>query len=137
MPESFWRPCPAHTEGGEIPGYRRHPALWHASGRTLPAAVQGCADPLERHAFKFKGKRDKIRFVPVHPMVLGQIAEYREMLKRGGAHEMDVAGPLFRPVASNRTGTLERHLDSARSIAHCHQVGESRGAHRSCCLDSP
>jgi site-specific recombinase XerD len=34
--------------------------------------------------FRIKGKRDKIRFVPVHPMVLRLIGEYLEARKHGG-----------------------------------------------------
>ena len=34
--------------------------------------------------FRIKGKRDKIRFVPVHPMVLRLIGEYLEAGKHGG-----------------------------------------------------
>ncbi len=62
--------------------------------------------------FRIKGKRDKIRFVPVHPMVLRLIGEYLEAGKHGGAvsHE-SLDSPLFRPVSNNRTGTLDRHLD--------------------------
>jgi integrase/recombinase XerD len=62
--------------------------------------------------FRIKGKRDKIRFVPVHPMALRLIGEYLEMKKHGGAvsnESLDSA--LFRPVSNNRTGTLDRHLD--------------------------
>jgi integrase/recombinase XerD len=32
--------------------------------------------------------------------------------KLGGGVEMDLDGPLFRPVKNNRTRTLERHLDT-------------------------
>jgi len=62
--------------------------------------------------FRVKGKRDRIRFVPVHPMVLRLIGEYLEMGKHGGAvsHE-NLDSPLFRPVSNNRTGTLDKHLD--------------------------
>ena len=62
--------------------------------------------------FRIKGKRDKIRFVPVHPMALRLIGEYLEAGKHGGAvsHE-SMDSPLFRPVANNRTGTLDKHLD--------------------------
>ena len=62
--------------------------------------------------FRIKGKRDKIRFVPVHPMVLRLIGEYLEMGKHGGAvsHE-SLDAPLFRPVVNNRTGTLDKHLE--------------------------
>lgn len=61
---------------------------------------------------RIKGKRDKIRFVPVHPMALRLIGEYLEAGKDGGAvsHE-SLESPLFRPVANNRTGTLDKHLD--------------------------
>ena len=62
--------------------------------------------------FRIKGKRDKIRFVPVHPMALRLIGEYLETGKHGGAvsHE-SLDAPLFRPVKNNRTGTLDKHLD--------------------------
>ena len=62
---------------------------------------------------RVKGKRDKIRFVPVHPMALRLIGEYLEAGKHRGAvsHE-SLDSPLFRPVANNRTGTLNGHLDS-------------------------
>jgi integrase/recombinase XerD len=62
--------------------------------------------------FRIKGKRDKIRFIPVHAMVLRLIGEYLEAGKHGGAvsHE-SLDSPLFRPVKNNRTGTLNKHLD--------------------------
>jgi integrase/recombinase XerD len=62
--------------------------------------------------FRIKGKRDKIRFIPVHPMVLRLIGEYLEAGKHGGAvsHE-SLDSPLFRPVKNNRTGTLDKHLE--------------------------
>jgi hypothetical protein len=35
--------------------------------------------------FRIKGKRDKIRFVPVHPMAIRLIGEYlEELAKHGG-----------------------------------------------------
>src|ERR1700734_2984740 len=62
--------------------------------------------------FRIKGKRDKIRFVPVHAMALRLIGEYLEMGKHGGGgSHKSLDSPLFRPVANNRTGTLEKHLD--------------------------
>lgn len=60
--------------------------------------------------FRVKGKRDKIRFVPIHPMVQRLILEYMEMGKLDGGIVFDLDGPLFRPVANNRTGTLDKHL---------------------------
>jgi integrase/recombinase XerD len=48
----------------------------------------------------------------VHPTAQRLIAEYLEALKHGGGlDELDVDGPLFRPVRNNRTGTLEKALD--------------------------
>jgi hypothetical protein len=35
--------------------------------------------------FRIEGKRDKIRFVPLHPVVLRLISEYLQMWKHGGA----------------------------------------------------
>jgi site-specific recombinase XerD len=57
--------------------------------------------------FRIKGKREKIRFVPVHPMAQRLIEEYLALARHGGTPD----GPLFRPVKNNRTGTLNRHLD--------------------------
>jgi len=61
--------------------------------------------------FVIRGKRDKIRYISIHPLVLRLISEYLEMGKHGGGLEFDIDGPLFRPVKNNRTGTLNRHLD--------------------------
>lgn len=62
--------------------------------------------------FRVDGKREKIRFVPAHPTALRLVAEYLEELKKhGGGRELDLDGPLFRPVKNNRTGTLEKHLE--------------------------
>jgi site-specific recombinase XerD len=61
--------------------------------------------------FTITGKRSKIRYVTIHPLVLRLIAEYMEMGKLGGGIVFDLDGPLFRPVVNNRTGTVERHLD--------------------------
>jgi len=60
--------------------------------------------------FRVNGKRDKIRFVPVHAAAQRLIEEY---LGRAG-HGDDVGGPLFRPVKNNRTEEkLDRPLDPA------------------------
>ena len=61
--------------------------------------------------FRIDGKGDKIRFVPVHPMVLRLIEEYLEAGKHGGGLVFELDGPLFRPVTNNRTGGLDRPLD--------------------------
>ena len=60
-----------------------------------------------RH-FKIKGKRDKIRYIPLHPLAQRLIENY--VLLAG--HENDLSSPLFRPVRNNRTGTLDRPLDA-------------------------
>ena len=57
--------------------------------------------------FRIKGKREKIRFVPVHPAAQRLIEEYLALAKHSGKPD----GALFRPVKNNRTGTLDRHLD--------------------------
>lgn len=81
---------------------------------------------------RVKGKRDKIRFVPLHPSAQRLIEEYVVLLSgstggaaangsgnTGGAGDglpprLDPAGPLFRPVRNNRTPEgLDRHLDPA------------------------
>jgi site-specific recombinase XerD len=59
--------------------------------------------------FRIKGKRDKIRFIPVHAMAQRLIEEY--LLLAG--HGTDAAGPVFRPVTNNRTGELEKALDGS------------------------
>ena len=53
------------------------------------------------------GKRGKIRYLPVNPAAQRLVEAY---LERSG-HRDDVGGPLFRPVANNRTGELNRPLD--------------------------
>jgi integrase/recombinase XerD len=59
--------------------------------------------------FRVRGKRDKIRFIPVHAGAQRMIEEY---LARAG-HREDVEGARFRPVKNNVTGELERHLNPA------------------------
>jgi integrase len=44
-------------------------------------------------------------------MVQRLIEEYLEIGKHGGGIEFDLDGPLRRPVANNRTGKLDWHLD--------------------------
>lgn len=58
--------------------------------------------------FKVKGKGDKIRYVPLHPLAQRLIEKY--VLLTG--HGMDGDGALFRPVRNNRTGKLERSLNA-------------------------
>jgi integrase/recombinase XerD len=69
--------------------------------------------------FRIKGKRDKVRFLPVNAAAQRLIEEYLVLAK----HAADTAGPLFRPVKNNRTKEgLYRHLDPAsiyRNIV-CH-----------------
>ncbi|MBV8055014.1 MAG: tyrosine-type recombinase/integrase, partial [Deltaproteobacteria bacterium] len=63
--------------------------------------------------FRIKGKRDKIRFIPIHAMAQRLIEEYLAL----AGHGSDVAGPVFRPVTNNRTGELDKPLDG-RSVHH-------------------
>jgi integrase/recombinase XerD len=57
--------------------------------------------------FRIKGKRAKIRFVPVNAAAQRTIEAYLAM----AGHRADLDGPLFRPVKNNRTGHLDRPLD--------------------------
>lgn len=57
--------------------------------------------------FRIKGKRDKVRFVPVHPLSQRLTEEYLAL----AGHSADLDGPLFRPVKNNRTGELNKHLE--------------------------
>jgi len=59
--------------------------------------------------FRVKGKRDKVRFVPVHVAAQRLIEQYLAL----AGHAADIPGPLFRPVTNNRTGKLDRPLDPA------------------------
>lgn len=54
-----------------------------------------------------KGKVDKIRFLPVHPLAQRLIENYLLLASHGN----DLNGALFRPVRNNRTGELERSLN--------------------------
>src|SRR6516164_685615 len=57
--------------------------------------------------FRIQGKGSKIRFVPVHALAQRLIQEYLAL----GVHGAGLDAPLFRPVANNRTGTLDKALD--------------------------
>ncbi len=57
--------------------------------------------------FRIKGKRAKIRFVPVNAAAQRTIEDYPML----AGHRSDSEGALFRPVKNNRTGRLDGHLD--------------------------
>ena len=57
--------------------------------------------------FRVKGKRDKVRFVPLHATAQRLIDEYLTL----AGHRENTAGPLFRPVKNNVTGELDRPLN--------------------------
>ena len=70
------------------------------------------ADVQERRGVKFfrvVGKRDKIRFVPVHAGTLERIADYLAI----AGHGTDPAGPLFRRVTTARGATAQPLTGSA------------------------
>jgi hypothetical protein len=62
--------------------------------------------------FRIKGKRGKVRFVPVQVLAQRLIEEYLAL----AGHAADSAGPVFRPVTNNRTGDLDRLSMIVRSI---------------------
>jgi integrase/recombinase XerD len=57
--------------------------------------------------FRVRGKRGKIRFVPVHAMAQRLIEQYLAVADHGA----DAAGPIIRPVTNNRTKELDRPLN--------------------------
>jgi integrase/recombinase XerD len=57
--------------------------------------------------FKVKGKGDKIRYVPLHPLAQRLSEQYLVL-----AAHADADGALFQPVRNNRTGGLERPLNA-------------------------
>jgi len=57
--------------------------------------------------FRVRGKRGKVRHVPVHPKAQRLIHEYLE----ASGHGDDKKGPLFRPVRNNLTKDLSKPLD--------------------------
>ncbi len=63
--------------------------------------------------FRVRGKRGKIRFVPVHAMAQRLIEEYLAV----AGHGADAVGPVFRPVPNKHTGDLDRPLDPG-SVYH-------------------
>ena len=56
--------------------------------------------------FRIKGKRDKMRYLPVNPNSQRLIAAYLEAAE----HAEDRGEPLFRPVKNNVTKMLKKHL---------------------------
>ena len=98
-----------HAEGHLGSRNSRNLALSrHPPRRTLRAPGKGCAKPRGRDAFRIKGKRSKIRFVPVNAAAQRTIEAYLARAR----HRTDLEGPLFRPIENNRTG----RLDACRSL---------------------
>jgi len=73
------------------------PLLYHGLRREEVCRLRE-KDPQSRQGvmhFRIKGKRDKIRFVPVHAAAQRLVEEYLALAKHGE----DLSGPLFRPPA--------------------------------------
>jgi len=105
-------------------GARRRSAMPGAAtiGGPCPGRAKGCKGSRDsgHPALRIKSKRDKIRFVPVHPMALRLIGEYLEAGKHGGAvsHEsMDSpsSGPWRTTARERSTSTSIRDLSIATS----------------------
>lgn len=56
--------------------------------------------------FRIRGKRDKVRYLPVNPNSQRLLNDYLE----AAGHREDKSGPLFRPLRNNVTHTLRKHL---------------------------
>jgi integrase/recombinase XerD len=57
--------------------------------------------------FRVRGKRGKVRFVPVHAMAQRLIEAYLAV----AGHGADAPGPVFRPVTNNPPRSLDRALN--------------------------
>jgi integrase/recombinase XerD len=79
--------------------------------------------------FRVKGKRDKVRFIPVHVAALRLIEEYLAM----AGHADDSSGPVFRPVTNNRTGELDRPLDPGSVYTN---IAQKYGLETGLCTES-
>jgi integrase len=73
--------------------------------------------------FTVLGKGSKTRYVPVHPAALSAINDY---LAAAG-HGEDRAGPLFRPVRNNVTGTLENAMTGGGIYDMVRRYGRQAG----------
>jgi site-specific recombinase XerD len=74
--------------------------LYHGIRREEPCGLR-VRDIQSRQGvvhFRVKGKRDKVRFVPLHATAQLLIDEYLTL----AGHREDTAGPLFRPVQKQR-----------------------------------
>ena len=81
--------------------------------------------------FRIKGKRDKIRFVPVHPMAQRLIGEYLAAGKHGGGHELESG----RPPLPAREEQPHRHARQASRSGlhlpqHRHEIWAANGHQR-------
>lgn len=56
--------------------------------------------------FRIRGKRGKVRYVPIHPHTQSAIHDY--LIVAGHGEDRD--GALFRPVRNNTTGDLGKHM---------------------------
>jgi site-specific recombinase XerD len=75
--------------------------------RTLFPAGAGYPEPAGVKHVRIKGKRDRIRFLPVHPVAVRLIEEYLTV----AGHGNDASDPLVRAVKNNGTGDLDKALD--------------------------
>ena len=88
--------------------------------------------------FRIKGKRDKIRFVPIHPLVQRLIEEYLQAGNTAGALSnrwMLPSSALWRIIAPGHwTGISIRAPSSATSSSNmARDNGGQRGSHRGVC----
>jgi len=72
----------------------------HPPRGTLRVAVKDMQSRQRVMHFRVRGKRGKVRFVPVHAMAQRLIEEYLAL----AGHGEDAAGPVFHPVTNNLHG---------------------------------
>ena len=68
--------------------------------------VQDLQDRQGVRHLRITGKRQKVRYLPVHPEAQCLVQAYLEQ----AGHSDDKTGPLFRPLRNPTTGNLRRHL---------------------------
>ena len=69
------------------------------------------AKPPGRHAFPHQGQARQDPLCSRSPDGAAADRGISEAGETRRGHELDLDGPLFRPVKNNRTGTLDKHLD--------------------------
>jgi site-specific recombinase XerD len=109
---------PAHTLKGQHDWAILATLLWHGLCCEELCTLK-VGDIHQREGvvhLRVEGKRDKVRYLPLHVLAQRLIRAYLD----AAGHGEDLKGPLFRPVKNNRTKTLAKPLHPDVSLSgHC------------------